>query len=573
MWNNREVPPNPARPKSCGRPNEAEARRKATLVREIEVFIRGVQQREISARDLAAMEGSQRLTTLRKGLLVAVQRAYRMDGARLSILPGLLVLISVYSDNDADGVCTLGTQRIATFLNTTRESVSRAIRQAKDAQLIRGDERPGYSSEYILAMPHALADSSVNIFDMLNVLAPREENILPHGLRRDNGLAIRAARSSANSGGVTAQGADGRSIDTRDAGLTGEGNTRDATVTGVINSCDVTPPTGVIVGSHDLSRDLSVEEEVSSLFGALNFTSFAGAPIEAPEMESEQEVVPSPLPPPSDGYTTKVDTIYADTTHEGWDGSSVSDDVVEALAEVIAWIAPSNRPRDWRPFLDLELARKHLKNVLASAHPTSHHEDRMQALREAVAILRGKLDEADAAVVRGEDVANLGVVTKRIPYLASTFKNRLRQIPIERHKDELSMRNATLKARVDAETEIAIGQKKIAAFSSAVDRNAKAQLKIADSRAAQAGVTRAARGTGRLHGVIACDDGSKTFDPSVRVMTIHRAEIGGSDAIEILQSYEHATTDDVIKALRRVEECDKPQTNGKSGYFDSAARQ
>ena len=131
------------------------------------------------------------------------------------------------------------------------------------------------------------------------------------------------------------------------------------------------------------------------------------------------------------------------------------------------------------------------------------------------------------------------------------------------------MRNATLKARVDAETEIAIGQKKIAAFSSAVDRNAKAQLKIADSRAAQAGVTRAARGTGRLHGVIACDDGSKTFDPSVRVMTIHRAEIGGSDAIEILQSYEHATTDDVIKALRRVEECDKPQTNGKSGYFDS----
>ena len=84
------------------------------------------------------------------------------------------------------------------------------------------------------------------------------------------------------------------------------------------------------------------------------------------------------------------------------------------------------------------------------------------------------------------------------------------------------------------------------------------------------GVTRAARGTRRLHGVIpACDtrwledfryERQGNDDPSRRD---RRQRCNG-----ILPSYEHATTDDVIKALRRVEECDKPQTNGKSGYFD-----
>ncbi|MGO4683350.1 hypothetical protein [Hyphomicrobium sp. 2TAF46] len=419
---------------------------------------------------------------------------------------------------------------------------------------MKAAERRGFTNGYTLAMPGALADPRVNIFDMLDALAPREPDVLPRGRRREVGKNVRNADPHATVGAP----------DSRDRAITSDGDSLDPTITGVVDRCDPRTVTGVIVGSPDSSTDLSEEEEVSSLAGAREFSFFA--PREAP-MEIPEEVAPSPIPPPEEGYTTLVYASRVSATCSGL-RDLVTDDLVQAFAEITAWLAPGDRPDTWVPQLDLDLARRHLDNVLVKADPASDPDDRQQALREAVSTLREKLDDAEVAHHRGLSSANIGHIQKPIPYLAKTFMNRLREIPIERHKDQLATRNATLKARVEAETEIEIGQKKITAFNAAVEQHANARQKIADNRAARAGEARSAKAERRAYGVIECDDGSKTFDPYARVMTVHRTDVGGNDAIEIMGSFDGATVDDVIKALRRVQESDKPSSNGKSGYFD-----
>ncbi|HVX35304.1 MAG TPA: hypothetical protein VHC71_03700 [Hyphomicrobium sp.] len=576
MWSDYDSPINRAYSNARGATSESNEGRKAALVKEIEAFVRGERLREISARELAGMNGGDRLLTLRKGKLISLYRAYHREGARTSLLPGVLDLISIFGDNDVDGFCWLGQDRIAKLLNTDRTSVLRALKEAEREGLVaKVAARPGFSNGYILAMPSAVADPKVSIFDLLDILAPRAPGVLPHGRRREVGKSSAGADLSANPLGSKSSLATGLPTNSRDRGRTSDSNRCEATVTSVDNRCYSKAVTAVTLESPDSSNDPSVEEEVFTHTGPQNFFFFDGAPSEVPDEISVQEVGPTPLPPPTAAYATSVYAIHANTTTEdlGSFGDAtfstaadrITDEIVQTFAEILAWQPPHQRASAWSPRLDLELARKHLSNVLttdAGAGPDVCE----QALRDAVGALRSKIDDADAVAARGEATTDANIVSKPIAYLKAVFKKRVREIPIERHTDDLSKRNATYKARVEAEADSKVGAMKIAAFGAAIERKAATQQKIADGRVERAGASRSTRG--RAHAVIAGEDGSKTFEPYAEVMTVHRTKILGRDAIAIMGSFDGATVDDVIDALRLVEDRDKPRTNGKGNYFD-----
>lgn len=576
MWSNYDSSSNRAPSDAHDVTNESNEGRKAALVQEIEAFVRGERMREITARELAGMKGADRLLTLRKGKLISLYRTYRREGARTSLLPGVLDLISMFGDSDVDGFCWLSQDRIAMLLNTDRTSVLRALKEAeRDGLVTKVAARPGFSNGYILAMPSAVADPKVSIFDLLNMLAPRTPEVLPHGRRREVRKNISGGNLSANFDECEPPAAASPPFNSRNSGRTPVSDRRDATVTTVGNRCYSRAVTDVTLELPDSSNDPSVEEEAFTYTGPQNFSFFDGAPIEVPDENSEQEVGPTPLPPPREAYATQVYATYADTTYKGQrsDGNAtfaevvatIPGDVVEGLAEVLAWAPPHQRTSAWSPRLDLGLAHKHLRNILAS-NTTADPSVREEAIREAVGALRSKIADADAVAARGEVITDANIVSKPIAYLGKVFKKRLREIPIERRKDELSKRNAAHAALVEAETNSKAGEMKIAALGVAIERKAATQQKIANGRVERAEASRQARG--RAHAVITGEDSSKTFGPYAEVMTVHRSKIMGLDANAIMASVGEATIDDVYGALRLVEERDKPSSNGKSGYFD-----
>lgn len=123
---------------------ELDARR-AQFVEQITAFVSERKLDEaLTRQQLGGLEGIDRLAAQRQSLLDNTA-AYYAGHPGADVAPGLLMLITFYSDND-DGACTLAVERAARFLSRSPRSILDALQRLELDRLILVERRPGRTS-------------------------------------------------------------------------------------------------------------------------------------------------------------------------------------------------------------------------------------------------------------------------------------------------------------------------------------------------------------------------------------------------------------------------------------------
>ena len=129
----RKVNPNSSQIKSgAGIGHNSSANRKALYISEItkcmEARRAGRLKETFTRQELGALSSTERIIAMKHGLLDNYRAIYA-EHPNMDVLPGVVLFVSLFSDND-DGCCTYSIAKMAKFFSRSKEAVRLALKRA-----------------------------------------------------------------------------------------------------------------------------------------------------------------------------------------------------------------------------------------------------------------------------------------------------------------------------------------------------------------------------------------------------------------------------------------------------------